>query len=56
MSEKWRDVMIEGFTDVLLLTADLITAPILAVYRVASDFVHHKGRYTYRDHGSRGSL
>jgi hypothetical protein len=56
MSEKMRDVMIEGFTDILLLTADLITAPFLAVYRVMSDFVHRKGRYRYRDRGASGSV
>ena len=54
MSEKMRDVMIERFTDILMLTADVITAPVLAVYRVTSDFVHHRGRYSRLDRGSPG--
>ena len=55
MSEKMRDVMIEGFTDILILTADLITAPILAVCRVVSDFVHRRGHYSHFDRGSPSS-
>ncbi|HUN71431.1 MAG TPA: hypothetical protein VMU52_03890 [Steroidobacteraceae bacterium] len=42
--EIW-EVMVEGSTDIIMLMAELITAPIMAVVRVLSDFVHRKGRY-----------
>lgn len=48
----WQE-MVEGFTDILYLWVDLITAPILAVYRVTSDFIHGEGRYKHSDRSSR---
>lgn len=45
--EIWA-VMVEGFTDVVRLYADLITAPIMAVCRVLSDFIHNEGHYKRR--------
>ena len=42
--EIW-EVIVEGSTDIITLMAELITAPIMAVVRVLSEFVHRKGRY-----------
>jgi hypothetical protein len=52
MSDKMRDVMVEGFIDIFLLIVDLITAPILAVCRVVSDFVHRRGHYSRVHYGN----
>lgn len=49
--EIWA-VMVEGFTDIVKLSVDLITAPVLAIFRVTSDFIHNEGRYKRPDHGS----
>jgi hypothetical protein len=53
MGEKIWGVMVEGFTDIVKLCADLITAPIIALCRVISDFIHGEGRYKHSDHDSR---
>ena len=55
MLEEIREVMIEGFTDTLNLWVDLITAPLLAICRVTSDFIHGEGKYKHPDHGSRSA-
>lgn len=52
MRELWEG-MIEGFFDIVILAADLVTAPFIAICRVASDFVHNEGRYRHSDHDSR---
>ena len=51
MSDKTRGIMVEAFIDIFLLTIDLITAPILAVHRVMSDFVHRRGHYSRVHYG-----
>jgi hypothetical protein len=59
MSKKIReeiwDVLVEGATDVLYLFADLTTAPVIAICRVASDFIRGEGRYKHSERGSTGS-
>ncbi len=37
----------------MMLTADLITVPIMAVCRVMSDFIHGEGRYKHPGRDSR---
>lgn len=58
MSEKIREeiweVIVEGSTDILNLSVDLITAPFLAICRVASDFIYGKGKYKHSHPDSRG--
>ena len=50
--EIWQ-VLVETCTDTLNLYVDLITAPFLAIYRVASAFIHSEGKYNHSDHDSR---
>lgn len=55
MDESLWEEIVEGFTDIVKLYADLITAPILAVLRVASDFIHGEGHYKHSRRPSRRS-
>lgn len=59
MSEKvWkeiREVIVEGCTDMMNLWLDLITAPVMAICRVTSDFIHGKGKYDHSAADSRRS-
>ena len=57
MSEKIWEEMKEGFmegcSDILNLCVDVIAAPVLAICRVTSDFVHGRGKYAHPDRESR---
>lgn len=55
MREKIWEEIVEAFTDALNLWLDLITAPILAICRVTSDFIHGEGKYKHPDRGSRSA-
>lgn len=52
MREEIWEIMVEAFTDIVKLYADLITAPILAILRVGSDFIRGEGHYKHSHRGS----
>lgn len=53
MWKELRDDMVDDATDAIYLWVDLFAAPIMAICRVVSDFVHGEGRYKHPDRGSR---
>jgi hypothetical protein len=53
MWKELRDDVVEDATDKLHLLVDLIAAPVTAICRVASDFIHGEGRYKHPDRRSR---
>lgn len=52
LREEIWEVVVEGGTDILYMSMDLIAAPFMAICRVVSDFIHGKGRYDHSDRGS----